>query len=188
MTSILDATKPIMIVGLGNPGAKYERTRHNIGVVALAELAERTSPTPATFSLNKRSNALVAQSQLAGRKVILVAPQSFMNLSGGPVKAVADFFKVPVSNIIVLFDDLELDFGVIKPHTTVGDHGHNGLRSITKAVGKQYVRAGLGIGRPPGRMDVASFVLKPFSKAEVPQLPIMCADMADEVERFLTTF
>lgn len=86
----------------------------------------------------------------------------------------------------MLFDDLELEFGTIRL-PVLGDHGHNGLRSITKVFGADYVRAGLGIGRPPGRMPVADFVLKPFTKAERPQLPIMWADMADEVTRFITT-
>ncbi|MDO5097217.1 MAG: aminoacyl-tRNA hydrolase [Corynebacterium sp.] len=189
----MNADSPVLIVGLGNPGEKYANTRHNIGVQALEELASRASGMPATFSAHKKSNALIAETTLAGRKVILARPRSFMNLSGGPVKAVADFFKVPLGNVIVLFDDLELDFGVVKlrapgvdKHAT-GDHGHNGLRSITKAMGKNYIRAGIGIGRPPGRMDVSSFVLKPFSKQEQADIPIMCADIADEVERFLTT-
>lgn len=109
-----------------------------------------------------------------------------MNVSGGPVKEVAGFFKIPPQRTIVLFDDLELEFGTIRL-PVLGDHGHNGLRSITKVFGADYVRAGLGIGRPPGRMPVADFVLKPFTKAEQPQLPIMWADMADKVTRFITT-
>ncbi|AKK05414.1 aminoacyl-tRNA hydrolase [Corynebacterium mustelae] len=189
----MNPQSPVLIVGLGNPGEKYTNTRHNIGARALEELASRASGMPATFSVHKKSNAMIAETTLAGRKVVLATPRSFMNLSGGPVKAVADFFKIPTDNIIVLFDDLELDFGVVKLRApgvdkqATGNHGHNGLRSITKVLGKNYIRAGIGIGRPPGRMDVSSFVLKPFSKQEQADIPIMCADIADEVERFLTT-
>ncbi|AKE41804.1 aminoacyl-tRNA hydrolase [Corynebacterium kutscheri] len=176
-----------LIVGLGNPGSAYATTRHNLGAMVLEELATRTTPMPATFSVHKRSNAAIAESRLGGHKVILAQPRSFMNLSGGPVKALADFFKVSPTQTIVLFDDLELALGQIKITPGGGDHGHNGLRSITKALGKNYVRAGVGIGRPPGRQDVASFVLKPFAKAELAELPIMCTDAADEIENYLST-
>jgi hypothetical protein len=103
------------------------------------------------------------------------------------VKALMDFYKISTGNLIVLFDDLELDFGTVQLRSTTGDHGHNGLRSLTQAVGKNYLRGGLGIGRPPGRMKVADFVLKPFSKVEQSQLPIMYADIAAEIERYFTT-
>lgn len=187
----VSTSSDFLIVGLGNPGPQYERTRHNIGYLALDELAERTSPMPASLSVHKRANALVAQARLGSRKVILAKPRTFMNLTGGPTKALADFFKIPPANIIVLFDDLEIDFGQVRLRpagTGAGDHGHNGLKNITKALGtKDYVRAGMGIGRPPGRMEVKSFVLKPFAKKEMDDVPIIVADMADEVERHIAT-
>lgn len=181
--------EPFLIVGLGNPGPNYERTRHNAGVMALHELLSHARPMPASLSAHKKSNTLIAETRLGDAKVVMAQLRCYMNLSGAPVRQLADFFKIPPTKVIVLFDDLELDFGKIKIATTGGDHGHNGLRSITKALGaKDYVRASIGIGRPPGRMDVSSFVLKPFSKSEAQELPIICADMADEVERFVTTF
>lgn len=182
-----DSDMTFLIVGLGNPGAEYARTRHNIGAMGVDELATRAFPMAATLSIHKRSRALVAETRLNDSRVILAKPLCFMNLSGGPVKALADFYKIPPSRTIVLFDDLELDFGVVRLRPGGGDHGHNGLRSITKALGKDYVRAGMGIGRPPGRMDVGSFVLKPFSTKEQAELPFICSDVADEVERYLTT-
>ncbi len=181
MRQVTDA--PFLIVGLGNPGPQYERTRHNAGYMALHELLGHDSLRP-----HKKSNTLIAETRLGGKKAILAQPRCFMNLSGTPVRALADFFKVPPARVVVLFDDLELEFGQVKVSLSGGDHGHNGLRSITKSLGtKDYVRVGIGIGRPPGRMDVASFVLKPFSKAEMKELPIALADAADEVARFVTT-
>lgn len=185
----VSTSSDFLIVGLGNPGPQYERTRHNIGYLALDEIASRTSPMPATLSVHKRSNAMVAETRLGNNKVILAKPRTFMNLTGGPVKALADFFKIPPAHVIVLFDDLEIDFGQVRLRpagTGAGDHGHNGLKNITKALGtKDYVRAGMGIGRPPGRMEVKSFVLKPFGKKEMDEVPIIVADMADEVEHYL---
>lgn len=177
-----------LIVGLGNPGAEYADTRHNIGAAALDELATRTTPMPASLSAHKRTNTLVAESRLGQVRVVLARTRSYMNLSGGPVKALSQFYKIPPQRIIVMFDDLELGFGEVKLRAGGGDHGHNGLRDITKALGKDYIRAGIGIGRPPGRMDVASFVLKPFSKQERAEVPIICADAADAVERWVTTY
>lgn len=181
--------KEFLIVGLGNPGPQYERTRHNIGYLALDELASRTSPMPASLSVHKRSNAMIAETRLGNTKVILAKPRAFMNVTGGPVKALADFFKIPPAQVIVLFDDLEADFGTVKiAPLGAGDHGHNGLKNITKALGtKDYIRAGMGIGRPPGRMEVKSYVLKPFGKKEADELPIIVADMADEIERFIAS-
>ena len=170
-----------LIIGLGNPGAHYAHTRHNVGVQALEHL------TTETFRLHKKSRCMIAETTLGSQRVLLCIPASFMNTVGGPVKALVDFYKIPTQNIIVLFNDLELDFGTVKLRSSTGDHGHNGLRSITKAIGKNYLRAGLGIGRPPGRMKAADFVLKPFSKAEQSQLPVMYADIAAEIEDYLTT-
>lgn len=177
---------PFLIVGLGNPGPKYSGTRHNIGFEIADELADRTSPVPASFSVHKRSNAEIAETRLAGRRVVLAKPRTYMNLSGGPVKALADFFRVPPGRIIAVHDDLDLDFGAVKLRPGSGDRGHNGLRSTTKALGtRDYLRLSIGIGRPPGRMDPAGFVLRPFSRAEQADVPVIRADAADEVEKHL---
>ncbi|MBP3088883.1 aminoacyl-tRNA hydrolase [Corynebacterium sp. sy017] len=179
------SSSPFLILGLGNPGEKYARTRHNTGIMLLEELLERTTPT-AQLSLHKRSNTLIAQTSLSGQRVILAKTRSAMNLSGTPLHNLAAFFSIPPEHIIVLFDDLELDFAQHRIRLGGGDHGHNGLRSISKALStKDYVRVGLGIGRPPGRMEVSRFVLQNFSKQETAQLPILCADAADSVESYL---
>ncbi len=173
----------ILIVGLGNPGAKYAGTRHNIGHDVADELADRLF---ASFSLHKKTNAFLAEGRSGDRKVIVAKPACFMNLSGGPVSALAKYFSVAPANIVVVHDELELDFGVVKLRRGGGDHGHNGLKSTTKSLGtKDYQRLSVGIGRPPGRMDPASFVLKPFAKQEQADVPIICADAADEIERSL---
>lgn len=180
---------PILIVGLGNPGPKYADTRHNIGVRVLDELADRARPVPASFSVHKRTNTEIAElpaGRLGARKVVLARTRGYMNLSGGPVKALMSYFSVAPQDLIVIHDELELDFGVVRLRTGGGDHGHNGLKSVTKSLGtKEYQRLAVGIGRPPGRMDPASYVLRPFSRAEEAELPIICAEAADELEKAL---
>ncbi|MBC3186795.1 aminoacyl-tRNA hydrolase [Corynebacterium sp. zg-331] len=169
-----------LVVGLGNPGSRYAHTRHNLGAMVLQEMLSRHPG--ARLSVHRKSNTeIYSQGGL-----ILARPRSMMNLSGTPVAALAAFFRVAPERIVVLHDELDLDFGRIKARPGGGDHGHNGLRSITKALDSgDYVRLSCGIGRPPGRMDPAAFVLKPFSRAEQEQLPILCADAADELERLL---
>lgn len=185
----LNSSETVLVVGLGNPGPHYAGTRHNIGYAVIDELLGRASGMPATLSSHKKTNAMVAElaaGRLGTGKVVLATPRTFMNLSGGPVSALAKYFSVPTANIVVIHDELELDFGAIKARTGGGDHGHNGLKSCTKSLGtKEYTRLAVGIGRPPGRMDPAAFVLKPFGKQEQADIPIMCADAADEVERML---
>lgn len=170
---------PLLVVGLGNPGPKYVGTRHNIGFEVAEELVSRSF---GSFSVHKRSNTDIAQ--LPG--LIVAKPRSFMNLSGTPIRALCDFFKISPANVIVVHDELELDFGSVKLRQGGGDHGHNGLKSTSKSLGtKDYWKLSMGIGRPPGRMDPASFVLKPFGKQELADIPIMAADAADLVEKHL---
>lgn len=177
---------PLLIIGLGNPGAQYADTRHNVGAMILDELASRITPVPATFAVHKRTNTDIAEVRHRGRRLVLAKPRSYMNVSGGPVKALATFFKIDTKDIIVAHDELELEFGQFRLRTGGGDHGHNGLKSITKSLGtKDYQRLAIGIGRPPGRMDPASFVLKPFSRQETAELPFLCSDAADELEKAL---
>ncbi|AGP31262.1 aminoacyl-tRNA hydrolase [Corynebacterium terpenotabidum] len=167
------ASSPLLVVGLGNPGADYSMTRHNIGAMVLDDMAD-------SFSLNKKVNAHVVETRLGGRRVILAKPRSYMNLSGGPVKALAGYYKVTPAQILVVHDELDLDLGTVTLKKGGGLGGHNGLKDIAKSLGTQeFLRIRVGIGRPPGRMAPASFVLKPFTKAEQPEVPIMCADAAD---------
>lgn len=170
-----------LIVGLGNPGPKYAGTRHNIGFDVVDEIAGQNYTS---FSVHKKSNTELAETRLGSAKLVLAKPRSFMNLSGGPIKALLQYFSMNPAQLIVVHDELELDFGVVKHRFGGGDHGHNGLRSTTKSLGtKDYQRLSVGIGRPPGRMDPASFVLKPWSKQEKAEIPIICADAADEIIR-----
>lgn len=174
---------PALIVGLGNPGAQYERTRHNVGFMVADVLADRVG---GKFGAHKKSGADVVTARLGDRQVVIAKPRSFMNVSGRPVAALARFFSVAPENIVVIHDELDIDFGVVKLKLGGGEGGHNGLRSISAAIGtKDYLRTRVGVGRPPGRMDPASFVLKPFSAAERKDLGIVCEEAADAAELVL---
>jgi len=174
-----------LVVGLGNPGPGYAGHRHNVGQMALAELAHRTS---ATFKSHK-ANAAVAEARLSpgGPKLILAKPNSFMNLSGGPVAALLRFYDLDASRLIVLHDELDIPFDTIRLKSGGGHGGHNGIRDIASAIGTpDFVRVRIGIGRPPGRQDAADFVLKPFTGAEREVLPSLLSDAADATELVIT--
>lgn len=171
-----------LIVGLGNPGPEYAANRHNAGYMVVDELAARIG---GRFKVH-RSRAEIVEGRLAGKPVVLAKPLSFMNLSGGPVKALADFFKVTPDNVIVVHDELDIPYGALRTKLGGGDNGHNGLKSITKALGtRDYLRVRFGIGRPPGRMDPAVFVLRDFATAERKDLPFLIDRAADMVESLL---
>ncbi|RVW06274.1 aminoacyl-tRNA hydrolase [Rhodococcus spongiicola] len=172
-----------IVVGLGNPGPQYEKTRHNIGFMVADTLVGRLG---GKFSAHKRSGTEIVQTRLVGRQVILAKPRSYMNLSGRGVSGLAQFFSVEPGNIVVIHDELDLDFGTIRLKQGGGEGGHNGLRSISNALGtKDYLRTRIGIGRPPGRQDPADFVLKPFSSVERKELDLVCEQAADAVELVL---
>jgi peptidyl-tRNA hydrolase, PTH1 family len=171
-----------LIVGLGNPGPEYARNRHNLGFLVADELAERLR---ARFKRD-RSRAQVATGRLAGQAVILAKPMTFMNVSGRPVAALRGFYKVPGDRILVIHDELDIPFDTIRLKLGGGDNGHNGLRSVTAALGsRDYYRIRIGIGRPPGRMDPADFVLRDFSAAEREALPVLLSRSADAAEVLL---
>ncbi|GAA2521542.1 aminoacyl-tRNA hydrolase [Rarobacter incanus] len=177
---------PWLIVGLGNPGPQYAHNRHNVGQMVLDEVASRAS---GVFGAH-RANAKVALVRLGmgpggvpGPKAVLAKPSSFMNTSGGPVSALAKYFQIPADRIIVVHDELDIPFQAIRAKIGGGEGGHNGLRDISKALDtKDYLRLRVGIGRPPGRMDVADFVLKDFGATERKELPFLISDAADAVE------
>lgn len=176
------AGEQVLLVGLGNPGPRYEGNRHNIGFLVADELAARIG---GKFKAHK-SGAEVLQGQLAGRRVVLVKPRSFMNLSGGPVAGAARFFKIPAEGIVVVHDELDLPYGSLRLKFGGGAGGHNGLRSITKSLGTgDFYRVRFGIGRPPGRMDPADFVLKDFSTVERKELALNIDQCADAVTELL---
>jgi peptidyl-tRNA hydrolase, PTH1 family len=171
-----------IIVGLGNPGPEYANTRHNAGHMVIALLAERMG---ARFKAH-RTRCDIAEGRLAGQPVTAARPQSYMNLSGGPVGALAAFYKVPAERIVVVHDELDVPFGTVRLKLGGGDNGHNGLRSITAALGtRDYYRVRFGIGRPPGRMDPAAYVLKEFSVTERKDLPLEVNRCADAVEALI---
>ena len=176
-------TEPWLVVGLGNPGPGYAATRHNAGFMVVDLLAERMG---GRFKAHK-GGADVVEGRVAGQRVVLAKPKSFMNLSGGPTVAVQNFYKVPLEQLLVVHDELDIDYGLLRLKRGGGDGGHNGLKSITKSLGsKEYLRVRFGIGRPPGRQDPADYVLKPFSSTEAKELPLNVDRAADAVEALLT--
>lgn len=181
------ANDPWLIVGLGNPGPEYAMNRHNVGFMTVDLLADRIG---GRFKRAGKAQAQVVEGRIGppgpeSRRVVLVKPMSFMNLSGGPVNALRDFYKVPLGNIVAVHDELDIDYGVLRLKLGGGDNGHNGLKSMTKAMGPDYHRVRFGIGRPPGRMQVADFVLKDFSSAERKELDYFVDRTADSVECLL---
>lgn len=167
-----------LIVGLGNPGAKYEATRHNVGQMTLDVLADRLG---CRFSPHK-AGARIAEGRMrpGGPKVILAKSNGYMNTSGGPVSGLSKYFGIPVDRIIVIHDELDLPFDSLKLKLGGGHGGHNGLRDIAKALGTpDFLRVRVGIGRPPGQQDAADFVLKPFGSVERPALAVLLEDAAD---------
>ncbi len=179
-----DPSAPWLVASLGNPGPEYAANRHNVGFMVADLLAERIG---GRFKRAGKAQAQVVEGRIgppgpANRRVILAKPMSFMNLSGGPVTALRDFYKVPVANIVAIHDELDIDYGALRLKFGGGDNGHNGLKSMTKAMGPDYHRVRFGIGRPPGRMQVADFVLKDFSATERKELDYFVDRAADAVE------
>ena len=171
---------PLLVVGLGNPGPNYAKTRHNIGFMVADILADRMS---SNFKVHKRSGAEVATGHLGGRSVVLAKPRVFMNESGRQVGPLANFYSVPPADVIIVHDELDIDFGRIRLKLGGGEGGHNGLRSVASVLGtKNFQRVRIGIGRPPGRKDPAAYVLENFSAAERTELPTICEQAADATE------
>lgn len=170
-----------LIVGLGNPGAKYEATRHNVGQMALDVLADRVG---GRFSPHKTASRIAdGRVRPGGPKLILAKSNGYMNTSGGPVSALAKYFDVPVERIVVIHDELDLPFDTVKLKRGGGHGGHNGLRDIAKALGTpEFLRVRVGIGRPPGQQDPADYVLRPFGTTERKALPVLLEDAADAAE------
>lgn len=174
-----------LIVGLRNPGSDYEGTRHNVGgeVVSAAVAA-----TPSTFGRAPRQiRGLIAKTGLGDHQVQYLLPNTFMNESGGPVVAAMRYFKVDGGAVLVVHDDIDLEFGRLRVQQGRGSGGHNGIRSVETALGSNdFWRLKVGVGRPPGSQDPADFVLRPFAKSEQPEVELMVADAADVVDRWLT--
>ncbi|MGE5693709.1 MAG: aminoacyl-tRNA hydrolase [Candidatus Sericytochromatia bacterium] len=171
---------PLLVVGLGNPGPVYAKTRHNVGFMVADLLAARVG---SAFKAHKKSGADVATGRLAGRAVVLGKPRSYMNESGRQVAALAKFYSVPSASLILIHDELDIEFGRIRLKFGGGVAGHNGLRSVASALStNDFHRVRIGIGRPPGRKDPATFVLENFTAAERPDVPVICEHAADATE------
>lgn len=174
-----------VVVGLRNPGSDYEGTRHNVGFEVLEELARRHGGRFKAKTMRTRS--ALADIRLGGEKVVLAAPLSYMNESGGPVSATLRTLKAAVSDLLVIHDDIDLDFGRLRLQVGGGSGGHNGIRSMERSLGTaEFSRLKVGVGRPPGRQDPADYVLRRFGSRERPEADLLVVDAADVVERWVT--
>jgi peptidyl-tRNA hydrolase, PTH1 family len=172
-----------LVVGLGNPGPEYETTRHNAGQLVADILADRMG---GRFKAH-RTHSMVVEGQLLGHRIVLAKPRSYMNLSGGVVNRLREYYKVDLDRIVVVHDELDIPFGTLRLKQGGGDNGHNGLKSVTKALGSpDYLRVRIGIGRPPGTLDPAVFVLRDFGPAERKEVGLHLERAADAVETLLT--
>ncbi|WP_116950103.1 aminoacyl-tRNA hydrolase [Jiangella endophytica] len=172
-----------LVVGLGNPGPTYAGTRHNVGAMVVDLLAERAG---SPLKSQRKLRADVAEVRLGGvpgSRAVLAKPHTYMNESGGPVALLADFYKIAPDHLVVVHDELDLPFGTVRLKLGGGDNGHNGLRSVRARIGTgDYCRLRFGIGRPPGRMDPAAYVLKPFSTVEKRDIELEVDRAADAAE------
>jgi PTH1 family peptidyl-tRNA hydrolase len=180
-----------LVVGLGNPGPAYAGHRHNIGYLVTDELARRMGSPPGNvhWRAHKSGRADVVEGRLSlgGPRVVLARGRGYMNESGGPVKALASFYKVAPDHVIAIHDELDIAFGTLRIKLGGGDNGHNGLKSMRSSLATgDFYRVRAGIGRPPGRQDVADFVLSNYSTVERKELPFQVSDAADAVESLIT--
>jgi PTH1 family peptidyl-tRNA hydrolase len=174
-----------LMVGLGNPGAEYARTRHNAGFLVVEELARRGVTN---WNLEKRFNARLAKRELVGRKFLLAEPQTFMNASGETVGVLLNFYRVPSSHLLVIVDDADLPLGELRLRPKGSSGGHHGLESIEQHVGSQnYARLKVGIGRThDGRREITNYVLGKFSADEKKLLDKVLERAADQAECWVT--
>ncbi len=175
-----------LVAGLGNPGPAYAGHRHNIGYLVTDELARRMG---SPFRSHKSGRADVVEGRIAigGPRVVLARPRGYMNELGGSVKALASFYKVAPDHVIAIHDELDIDFGTLRIKLGGGDNGHNGLKSMRSSLATgDFFRVRAGIGRPPGRQDVADFVLSNYSTVERKELPFQVSDAADAVESLIS--
>jgi peptidyl-tRNA hydrolase, PTH1 family len=171
-----------LIVGLGNPGRAYTGNRHNIGFLC----ADRWAAAHAIAFNKIQHHAIIASGRVGERRVIIAKPQTFMNESGRAVGALLRFYKVPTERLLVIFDDLDLPFGTLRLRAEGGAGGHNGMRSIIQQLGgQQFARLRVGIGRPPGRMDPAAFVLQDFNRDETAGLSGVLDRAVQAIDAFI---
>jgi PTH1 family peptidyl-tRNA hydrolase len=167
-----------LVVGLGNPGPEYAGNRHNVGY----QVVEQLAGSGARFKAHKRSRALTWEGRVDGHRAVLVKPTTYMNDSGQAVAPLCSFYKVAPERVVAIHDELDLPFGSVRLKCGGGDNGHNGLKSMRRSLGTgEFLRARVGIGRPPGRMDPSAFVLRDFNASERSELPELVQRVADAV-------
>ncbi len=175
-----------LVVGLGNPGPSYAGHRHNIGYLVNDELASRMG-SPFRSHKSGRADVVEGRLSIGGPRVVLARPRAYMNDVGGPIKALATFYKVAPDHVVAIHDELDIAFGTLRIKLGGGDNGHNGLRSMRSSFGTgDFYRVRAGIGRPPGRQDVADFVLSNYSTVERKELPFQVSDAADAIETLIS--
>jgi len=175
--------RTFLIAGLGNPGRRYLNNRHNVGFMLLNQISDRLG---FTFS-RMQSESLISDGRFEGRKIILAKPQTYMNASGKAINALINFYKLPVQNFLVAYDDVDLPFGALRIRSEGGSGGHKGMRSIIGKLGTQeFPRLRIGIDRPPGRMEAADYVLQDFSQSELEALPEILKSATDAAISFVT--
>ena len=170
-----------LVAGLGNPGKEYQDTRHNVGFMAAGEIYRRF-----TFSeFKSKFQALTADGEVAGEKVLLVKPQTFMNLSGNAIQDACHFYKISPDKVIVIHDDMDLPIGMIKAKVGGGTAGHNGLKSITAAIGSDYGRIRIGVGHPVEKSQVVDWVLSRFSQQDEEKINKVLDLIAENIETYI---
>jgi peptidyl-tRNA hydrolase, PTH1 family len=179
------ASRPVrIVVGLRNPGADYEGTRHNVGAEVVERVLGRLDETPGRAP--SRVSGAIAQTGVGDDRTVFLLPYVFMNESGRVVRSALDYYKLSSGDLLVVHDDIDLPFGRLRLQVAGGSGGHNGIRSVESSLGtKEFSRLKVGVGRPPGSQDPASYVLRPFSKSERPEVDLMVDDAADVVTRWL---
>jgi PTH1 family peptidyl-tRNA hydrolase len=175
-------TDPYLLIGLGNPGREYKDTRHNIGFMLIDHLAEKIGAR----GMKVQSKAIITSGLYEERKLILAKPQTYMNLSGQSVQGLLHFYKIPLENLLIAHDDLDIPYGTIRIRPTGGPGGQRGMANTIELLGtKDFPRLRLGIGRPPGRMDAKDYVLQDFSKDELKLMPELLSRASDAAIEFV---
>ncbi len=173
-----------IVVGLRNPGADYEGTRHNVGAEVVERVLSRLDQTPGRAP--SRVSGAIAQIGVGEDRTVFLLPYVFMNESGRVVRSALDYYKLATDDLLVVHDDIDLPFGRLRLQVAGGSGGHNGIRSVESSLGtKEFSRLKVGVGRPPGSQDPAGYVLRPFAKSERPEVDLMVEDAADVVIRWL---
>lgn len=177
-----EKNRPYLIVGLGNPGPEYHHNRHNVGFMVLDRLVEELG---VSFSKMKME-AFFTRARYKGQRVILAKPQTYMNQSGRAVRSLLRFYKIPLERLLVVYDDVDLPLDSLRLRPNGSAGGQKGVKSVIEKLGtKEFARLRVGVGRPPGRMTVSSYVLKVFSSKERDVLPFILGDAVQAVLTFI---